>query len=222
VNQLSKLYPSILIHTSDQDFIDNVYRLCRDVFQYKPKLSKDQFWSMGFAEQKCIFVIDVIKEVKEWIKNWNLNKKYGVDSSSSILTPDTDRKSFRGSNKKTITPSREKEKLPSGDRKSQSLIQRTSRGKRKQEYGTNSNGLSHGRVEDITHPLVIRESSRHIMQTLTENFQNNYSSPLGNNYEQKSPKKSIPVENGRIRIHGSLSPPKHEGDYKKQMKKNEK
>lgn len=45
----------------DRRFMEAVYRLLRDEFGYKPQLTRDQFFSMGFAERKLIFISDLIR-----------------------------------------------------------------------------------------------------------------------------------------------------------------
>eukprot|EP00041_Stephanoeca_diplocostata_P018786 m.397040 g.397040 ORF g.397040 m.397040 type:complete len:721 (+) comp21120_c2_seq2:281-2443(+) len=45
---------------SDLKFMEGIYRVLRDEFNYTPKLNKRQFFSSGFAEQKMIFVTDVV------------------------------------------------------------------------------------------------------------------------------------------------------------------
>jgi hypothetical protein len=46
---------------NDSKFMEGVYKICRNVFQYYPRLSVSQFLSTGFGERKLIFVADVIK-----------------------------------------------------------------------------------------------------------------------------------------------------------------
>ncbi len=36
----------------------------RDEFSYKPRISKEQFFVKGFAEQKCLFICDVLRLCK--------------------------------------------------------------------------------------------------------------------------------------------------------------
>ncbi|KAJ3108952.1 Centrosomal protein of 44 kDa [Phlyctochytrium planicorne] len=45
----------------DTRFIEAVYKLLRDEFNYRPTLTKNQFFSMGFAERKLIFISDLIR-----------------------------------------------------------------------------------------------------------------------------------------------------------------
>ncbi|NWR60385.1 CEP44 protein, partial [Bucorvus abyssinicus] len=45
---------------SDLRFIEAIYKLLRDVFQYKPILTKQQFLQFGFAERKMQIVCDII------------------------------------------------------------------------------------------------------------------------------------------------------------------
>ncbi|KAI8901417.1 Centrosomal spindle body, CEP44-domain-containing protein [Globomyces pollinis-pini] len=49
----------------DARFIETLYSALLDEFNYKPKISKEQFFTKGYAEQKCIFVNDVIRFLKE-------------------------------------------------------------------------------------------------------------------------------------------------------------
>nr|XP_033798541.1 centrosomal protein of 44 kDa isoform X3 [Geotrypetes seraphini] len=48
---------------SDLRFIEAIYKVLRDQFQYKPVLTKQQFLQCGFAERKIQFVCDIIKFV---------------------------------------------------------------------------------------------------------------------------------------------------------------
>ncbi|XP_056313476.1 centrosomal protein of 44 kDa isoform X2 [Danio aesculapii] len=45
---------------NDLRFIENVYKVLRDVFSYKPLLTKQQFLQFGFAERKVSILCDVI------------------------------------------------------------------------------------------------------------------------------------------------------------------
>ncbi|XP_061439858.1 centrosomal protein of 44 kDa isoform X2 [Rhineura floridana] len=48
---------------SDLRFIDAIYKVLRDQFQYKPVLSKQQFLQYGFAERKIQIVCDIISSI---------------------------------------------------------------------------------------------------------------------------------------------------------------
>ncbi|XP_064405040.1 uncharacterized protein LOC135350232 isoform X2 [Halichondria panicea] len=45
---------------SDLRFIEGLYKVLRDVFHYHPRLSKEQFLSVGFAERKVILTTQVL------------------------------------------------------------------------------------------------------------------------------------------------------------------
>jgi len=53
----------------DSRFIECVYKLLRDEFTYKPVITKEQFFSLGFSERKIILTCDIIDMCLE------LNKK---------------------------------------------------------------------------------------------------------------------------------------------------
>ncbi|XP_022098965.1 centrosomal protein of 44 kDa-like isoform X2 [Acanthaster planci] len=50
---------------SDDKFLAAVYKVLRDIFHYKPSITRQQFFSRGFAEHKIILVVDLIRMVKE-------------------------------------------------------------------------------------------------------------------------------------------------------------
>ncbi|NXG52969.1 CEP44 protein, partial [Psilopogon haemacephalus] len=60
---------------SDLRFIEAIYKLLRDQFQYKPILTKQQFLQFGFAERKMQIVCDVINCVVKKHKELNNLKK---------------------------------------------------------------------------------------------------------------------------------------------------
>ena len=45
---------------SDLRFLGGMYLILRDVFNYRPKLSKQQFLTTGFAERKVILTYDLL------------------------------------------------------------------------------------------------------------------------------------------------------------------
>ncbi|NXN97487.1 CEP44 protein, partial [Rhinopomastus cyanomelas] len=70
---------------SDLRFIEAIYKLLRDLFQYKPILTKQQFLQLGFAERKMEIVCDIINYVV---------KKHKELSNSNKVKSQT-RKKFR-------------------------------------------------------------------------------------------------------------------------------
>ncbi|KAJ3351609.1 Centrosomal protein of 44 kDa [Allomyces javanicus] len=48
----------------DRRFLDAVYRVLRDLFAYKPALTRDQFFHHGFAARKLLFLLDMIDLVR--------------------------------------------------------------------------------------------------------------------------------------------------------------
>ncbi|KAM7168157.1 centrosomal protein of 44 kDa isoform 2-T2 [Macrochelys suwanniensis] len=64
-----------LMAKSDLRFIEAIYKLLRDQFQYKPVLTKQQFLQCGFAERKIQIVCDIISAVTKKHKELsNMNK----------------------------------------------------------------------------------------------------------------------------------------------------
>uniref|UniRef100_A0A3B4A8W9 Centrosomal protein of 44 kDa n=1 Tax=Periophthalmus magnuspinnatus TaxID=409849 RepID=A0A3B4A8W9_9GOBI len=60
---------------TDLRFIETVYKVLRDVFQYKPVLTKEQFLQWGFCQRKISVVCDIISLV---LKRHNQHKKNKV------------------------------------------------------------------------------------------------------------------------------------------------
>ena len=62
----------------DSRFLEAVYGLLRKEFSYRPQLTRQQFFNMGYAERKLIFLFDVIQACKTLNNNLsktNKNKK---------------------------------------------------------------------------------------------------------------------------------------------------
>ncbi|KAI8815789.1 Centrosomal spindle body, CEP44-domain-containing protein [Fimicolochytrium jonesii] len=49
----------------DIRFMEAVYKMLRDEFDYRPQITRDQFFSTGFAERKLIFISDLIRMVEQ-------------------------------------------------------------------------------------------------------------------------------------------------------------
>nr|XP_016847976.1 PREDICTED: centrosomal protein of 44 kDa isoform X2 [Anolis carolinensis] len=69
---------------NDFRFIEAVYKLLRDEFQYKPILSKQQFLHYGFAERKIQIVCDIISLVYKRHKELSNMKSQAKKRASSI------------------------------------------------------------------------------------------------------------------------------------------
>ncbi|ELK24897.1 Centrosomal protein of 44 kDa [Myotis davidii] len=68
-----------LIAKNDLRFIDTVYKLLRDQFNYKPILTKKQFLQCGFAEWKIQIICDILNCVMKKHKELS-----GLDKTSSL------------------------------------------------------------------------------------------------------------------------------------------
>ena len=76
-------------------FIEKVYQLWLTIFNYKPKLNIDQFFTTGFGDQKIIMLLEIIDCVRKLIKrkgskNKNsiqINKESTFSKRSASLKP---------------------------------------------------------------------------------------------------------------------------------------
>ncbi|KAI8847502.1 Centrosomal spindle body, CEP44-domain-containing protein [Chytridium lagenaria] len=76
----------------DTRFIEAVYKLLRDEFSFRPTLNKDQFFSMGFAERKLIFISDLIRICKTFCAKNNLSfpgARYASQGNQNAIPPNT-------------------------------------------------------------------------------------------------------------------------------------
>lgn len=71
-----------LIGKNDKNFVSVIYRILRDEFETKPPLTKEQFFTLGFAERKLQFVTSVIKLCRKKSDFLNPRKKKPVLSSN--------------------------------------------------------------------------------------------------------------------------------------------
>lgn len=49
-----------LYSKSDSRFLEGVYRVLRDIFNYHPKLTREQFLAVGYAERKVMLTCDFL------------------------------------------------------------------------------------------------------------------------------------------------------------------
>uniref|UniRef100_A0A672PLB8 Centrosomal protein of 44 kDa n=1 Tax=Sinocyclocheilus grahami TaxID=75366 RepID=A0A672PLB8_SINGR len=80
---------------SDLRFIENVYKVLRDVFSYKPLLTKQQFLQFGFTERKVIILCDIIGLV--------LNKHKELTKESKHVSKPKRRPHFKSCTKNEIS-----------------------------------------------------------------------------------------------------------------------
>lgn len=72
---------------NDIRFLDAVYKVLRDEFQYKPLLLKDQFLHCGFAERKIQLLCDIISIVTKRHKELSCLNKTKTRSSNNSHYP---------------------------------------------------------------------------------------------------------------------------------------
>ena len=56
----------------------------RDLFSYKPPITKDQFFNAGFAERKIIMCAEVVQMIREKNRALQPNKKPNTSAVSII------------------------------------------------------------------------------------------------------------------------------------------
>jgi hypothetical protein len=67
---------------NDKLFIDGVYKLARDMLNYVPKLTRDQFFQTSFAQPKALMAVDIIELVHQRLKTTQIGS---ISSSTSSL-----------------------------------------------------------------------------------------------------------------------------------------
>lgn len=54
---------------NDKSFIDGVYRLMRDMFNFVPKLTRDHFFTAGYAQVKAAMTCEIIALIQGKVKS---------------------------------------------------------------------------------------------------------------------------------------------------------
>lgn len=74
-----------LAYANDKAFVDGVYRLCRDMLAYTPRLTKDQFFHVGYASAKAEMAADIIERVRGLVGVVRANTR--ADDSNEAAKP---------------------------------------------------------------------------------------------------------------------------------------
>lgn len=71
----------------DSKFLETIYKILRDEFNYRPSLTQPQFFSIGFAERKIIFTLDIIELCTNLTKNLlREQKRYGGSGPEPVIS----------------------------------------------------------------------------------------------------------------------------------------
>ncbi|UJR23332.1 hypothetical protein I4U23_026346 [Adineta vaga] len=84
---------------TDSHFIDTMYKALRDHFSYKPPITKEQFFTTGFAERKLQMACDVITLVRQECKEINMiqQQKRSGSNSARVTNGNKERKRISSS-----------------------------------------------------------------------------------------------------------------------------
>ena len=97
---------------SDKQFIDVVYKVLRDEFEYVPRLSKEKFFSNGYTEQKLILTSSAYQYV---IDRCRSSRKQKPRNNKENVNPNTSRRVNKNKDHEKATDSNSEmtEKAPS-------------------------------------------------------------------------------------------------------------
>lgn len=70
-------------------FLDAMYLVLRELFQWKPPLSTAQFFSSGYAEKKIIMCRDIVKLIKEYSNSQKAAGQAVASSAGTAFRPRT-------------------------------------------------------------------------------------------------------------------------------------
>ena len=108
-NEILDKHQMELSTKNDKSFIDGVYRLLRDMFEYVPKLNKDQFFNTSYAQVKANMACDVIGLIQQRIKQTQSSASSGVMStitsngaSMASVVPSTSRNNLKINSAKSL------------------------------------------------------------------------------------------------------------------------
>lgn len=68
---------------SDLKFVEGLYKVLRNAFNYQPKLTREQFLSSGYAERKVMLTYDLLKLCQ--IKHVQLSSKKNVEKRCVVI-----------------------------------------------------------------------------------------------------------------------------------------
>lgn len=68
---------------NDKAFIDGVYKLMRDMFDYVPKLTRDHFFSTGYSQVKANMTCEIIAHIQSKLKSQQASNSCLASVSSS-------------------------------------------------------------------------------------------------------------------------------------------
>ncbi|XP_075544243.1 centrosomal protein of 44 kDa-like isoform X4 [Dermacentor variabilis] len=68
-------------------FLETMYLVLRELFQWKPPLSSSQFFSSGFAEKKIIMCRDIVKLIKEYSSSQKSASQAATSPASTASRP---------------------------------------------------------------------------------------------------------------------------------------
>ncbi|OWF54788.1 uncharacterized protein LOC110440478 isoform X2 [Mizuhopecten yessoensis] len=91
-----------LFGKTDFRFIEAVYKILRDLFSYKPLITKEQFFNTGFAERKIIMCSEVLRLVRE--KSLSLNPPKKMTTGGAAVSGLVQLVSTKGSRPKSADP----------------------------------------------------------------------------------------------------------------------
>ncbi len=75
-----------LLGKNDKNFVAVIYRILRDEFDSKPPLTKEQFFTLGFAERKLQFVTSLIQLCRKKSDVLKPEKKKSVVGTMQVYT----------------------------------------------------------------------------------------------------------------------------------------
>ncbi len=72
---------------NDKSFIDSIYKLMRDMLNYKPPLTKEQFFSIGYAEIKALMACEIISLIQQKFKLNVVSTRQPQQQQPTLLVP---------------------------------------------------------------------------------------------------------------------------------------
>ncbi|KAK3090648.1 hypothetical protein FSP39_013386 [Pinctada imbricata] len=90
---------------TDMRFMEALYKLLRDMFNYKPPITKEQFFSAGFTERKVIMCTEVLQRVQEKNRTLGPSSKRPTSAVTSVLGQTVGANKIRKSKSAIMQPS---------------------------------------------------------------------------------------------------------------------
>lgn len=75
------------VHMNDKKFMEKTFFICNNLLEIKPRVTINQFFKYGFAEQKMMMCVDAIQAVKGLTRDLKIQSTLKSTRKLTVRTP---------------------------------------------------------------------------------------------------------------------------------------